>query len=117
MNAIDFSISSFLNGFAHRSIRFDEFVVFLSANNLFKGGVVIGLIWWLWFRREERKAREILLAAMLATFPALSLSRILSWVIYRPRPLNETHFLFRTPYDITAAAWEGYNSFPSDHAV
>src|SRR5437899_4428205 len=118
MNGFDLSISSFVNGFAHRSLRFDEFVVFVSRNNLFKGGVVIGLIWWLWFQDGDiRRKREALLAAMIASFPALAVARILSWVLFRPRPFNEAQFLFRVPYGISAARWEGLSSFPSDHAV
>lgn len=118
MNAFDLYISSFINGFAHRSFRFDQFVVFLSNNSLCKGGVVLGLVWWLWFQNGVvRRKREALLAAVIASFPALVFARILSWVFFRPRPLNETRFLFRVPYGATAAGWEGLSSFPSDHAV
>jgi undecaprenyl-diphosphatase len=118
LNNFDLSISSFINGFAHRSFRFDEFVVFVSRSNLLKGGVVIGLICWLWFQDSDiRRKREILLAAMIASFPALAIARVLSWVFFRPRPLNEARFLFRVPYGGTAVQWEGISSFPSDHAV
>jgi undecaprenyl-diphosphatase len=118
MNGFDLSISSLINGVAHRSFRFDQFVVFLSGSNLLKGGVVIGLVWWLWFRNGDiRRKREALLAAMIASFPALAVARILSWVWFRPRPVNETRLLFRVPYGATAAGWEGLSSFPSDHAV
>jgi|ERR1700730_1874834 undecaprenyl-diphosphatase len=118
MNGFDLSISSFITGFAHRSLRFDEFVIFVSTNNLLKGGVVIGLIWWLWFQDGDiRRKREALLAAMIVSFPALAVARILSWVVFRPRPLNETRVLFRAPYGVKAVVWEGVSSFPSDHAV
>jgi undecaprenyl-diphosphatase len=117
MNSFDLPISSFINGFAHRSIRFDDFVTWLSGSNLLKGGVVIGIVWWLWFQNEDvRRTREALLAAVIASFPALAVARVLSWVIFRPRPLNETRYLFRIPYG-GAAKWEGPSSFPSDHAV
>jgi len=117
MNSFDLSISSFINGFAHRSIRFDEFVTWLSDNNLLKGGVVIGFIWWLWFQNEDvRRTREALLAAMIASFPALAVARVLSSVIARARPLNETRYLFRVPYG-APGKWVGPSSFPSDHAV
>lgn len=118
MNGFDLAISSFINGFAHRSIRLDEFVIFVSRINLLKGGVIIGLIWWLWFQDGGvREKREALLAAMIASFPALAVARILSWVFFRPRPLNEAQFLLRVPYGASAAEWEGFSSFPSDHAV
>lgn len=117
MNSFDLFISSFINSFAHRSIRFDEFVSWLSNYNLLKGGVVIGIVWWLWFRNEDgRRTREALLAAMIASFPALAIARILSWVVSRPRPLIEKRYLFHIPYG-QMAKWEGPSSFPSDHAV
>ena len=117
MNSFDLSISSFVNGFAHRSIRFDEFVSWLSNYNLLKGAVVIGIVWWLWFRNEDdRRTREALLTAIIASFPALAVARVLSWVVSRPRPLIEERYLFRIPYGETAK-WHGPSSFPSDHAV
>src|ERR1700687_2996738 len=117
MNSFDLPISSFINGFAHRSIRFDDFVTWLSGNNLLKGGVVIGIVWWLWFQNEDvRRTREALLAAVIASFPALAVARVLSWVISRPRPLNETRYLFRVPY-CGVGKGVGGGSFPSDHAV
>jgi membrane-associated phospholipid phosphatase len=118
MNGFDLAITSFINGFAHRSIRFDEFVIWISTSNLLKGLVVIALVWWLWFQDGDiRSRREALLAGIIASFPALVLSRILSWVFFRPRPLNETGLLLRVPYGASAADWEGVSSFPSDHAV
>jgi undecaprenyl-diphosphatase len=118
MNDFDLAISSFINRFAHRSFRFDKFVILVSSSSLLKGGVVIGLVWWLWFQNEDvRKKREALLAAMIASFPALAVARILSWLFFRPRPLNEARFLFRAPFGADAAGWEGLSSFPSDHAV
>src|SRR2546430_12983030 len=114
MNGFDLSISSFVNGFAHRSLRFDEFVVFVSRSNLLKGGVVIGLIWWLWFQDGDiRRKREALLAAMIASFPALAVARSFSWILFRPRPLNEARFLVRVPYGLPPPPWEGRSSFPS----
>ena len=65
MNAFDLSILSFLNRFAHRSLSFDQAVVFLSDANLLKGGVIVGMIWWIWFDRENvQRKREALLARL-----------------------------------------------------
>ena len=117
MNSFDLSISSFINGFAHRSFRFDEFVVFVSRSNLLKGGVVIGLICWLWFQDGDiRRKREALLAAMIASIPALAIGWTVSQLISRPRPLNEPQFLFRAPYGQNSMGWVNVSSFPSDHA-
>ncbi len=118
MNPFDLSISSFINGFAQRSFRFDKIAVFLSDSDLLKGVAVFALIWWLWFRNQDvRRKREALLAAMFASFPALAIAWTLSVLVSRPRPLNETRFLFRVPYGADATGWVNHNSFPSDHAV
>jgi undecaprenyl-diphosphatase len=118
MNPFDLSISSFLNRFAQRSFRFDQFVEFLSDYNLLKGGVILAFIWWLWFQDEDiRRKREALLAAMIASIPALAIAWTLSRLIFRLRPLNETQFLFRVPYGESSIGWVNQRSFPSDHAV
>src|SRR6478672_7165586 len=117
MNSFDLFISSFINGFAHRSIRFDQFVNWLSLSDLFKGVVVIAVGCWLWFQNEDiQETRETLLASIMASLPALAIARVLSWVVNRTRPLMETRHLFRLPYGQTPR-WEGPSSFPSDHAV
>jgi len=117
MNSFDLFISSFINGFAHRSIRFDQFVNWLSLSDLFTGVVVIAVGCWLWFQNKHiQETREALLASIMASFPALAIARVLSWVVNRTRPLMETRHLFRLPYGQTPR-WEGPSSFPSDHAV
>jgi undecaprenyl-diphosphatase len=118
MNLFDLSISSFINGFAQGSFRFDQSVVFLSDYDLLKGTAVFALIWWLWFRNEDvRSNREALLAAMIASIPALAIAWTVSQLISRPRPLNEPQFLFRAPYGQNSMGWVNVSSFPSDHAV
>jgi hypothetical protein len=118
MNSFDTSILMFLNQFAQRSPRFDEFVTFLSDCNLLKGGIIVGLIWWLWFDTEDvRRKREVLLAALIASVPALILAKTLTVVTFRTRPLNEARLAFHVPHYVTPADWKQLSSFPSDHAV
>ena len=118
MNPFDTSILQFLNRFAQRSPGFDQFVVFLSDFNLLKGGIVVGLIWWLWFfRMYVKRKREVLLATLIASVPALIIAKALTVITFRPRPLNEARLVFRLPYSVTSAEWKQLSSFPSDHAV
>ena len=87
MNAFDLSILSFLNRFAHRSLSFDQGVVFLSDANLLKGGVIAGMIWWIWFDRENvQRKREALPAGLMACVPALVAVKILARLMFRVRP-------------------------------
>ena len=118
MNSFDWQIVSFLNRFAQRSVTFDEFVVLLSLNSLLKGGVIVGIIWWVWFESEDsRRKREALLAGLIGSIPALVIAKILSEVMFRARPGYEARLLFRLPYDMQRADFVQLSSFPSDHAV
>lgn len=118
MNPFDTSILLFLNQFALRSPRFDEAVTFLSDCNLLKGGIIVGLMWWIWFDGEDvRRKRETLMAALIASIPALIIAKTLTVVTFRPRPLNESRLVFHVPHSVTPAEWKQLSSFPSDHAV
>jgi undecaprenyl-diphosphatase len=118
MNSFDLSVLSFLNRFAHRSFNFDQAVVVLSNANLLKGGVIVGMIWWIWFDREDvQRKREALLAGLMASVPALIIAKILTKVTFRTRPLNESKLLSVLRYGIDNANWQQLSSFPSDHAV
>ena len=55
MNSFDLSISSFINGFAHRSIRFDDFVTWLSRYNRLRAGLSLGLFGGYGFRTPMQK--------------------------------------------------------------
>ena len=118
MNSFDLSIVSFINRFAQRSPTFDQLVVFLSISRLLKGGVIVGILWWVWFENDDvRRKRETLLAAIIASMPGLLIARVLSALIYRARPAVEPQLAFRLPYGMAAAGWQQVSSFPSDHAL
>ena len=120
MNGFDTAALSFVNGFAHRSEALDATVRLLALNNLFKGGVVVPLVWWAWFRRraDPAKAREILLSTMLACLASLAAGRVLARALpFRLRPLHDPAFHFQMPFGTPPAILSGWSSFPSDHAV
>lgn len=70
MNAFDSTVSALVNQFAHHSVHLDYFIVYLSGNRLIKGGVMLGLVWWAWFRAADARRREAMLAALIAIVPA-----------------------------------------------
>jgi undecaprenyl-diphosphatase len=118
MNPFDESILHFLNGCAHRSPVFDEFVVLVCMNNFLKGALIFTIVWYLWFQNEGNKEkREYLLVGVSASFVGLVVAKILTLVIHRSRPFNNPQLELHIPYGMHAVAWEGLNSFPSDHAV
>jgi undecaprenyl-diphosphatase len=123
MSDFDLSIIHFLNQFARHSFAFDAVIRALSVNHLFKGGVLVMLLWWAWFYPDPNKSdsnRKLILATMVSCVIAESMARILSHTLpFRIRPLYETGLDFVLPFtldpDVMKLSHE--SSFPSDHAV
>jgi undecaprenyl-diphosphatase len=122
MNGFDLSILQFFNQFVGRSALLDRFVELISFDNLVKGGPIMALYWWLWFRRpkdsEARPIRRILLATLIAAMAALLLGRAVSHACpYRERPLRSSDVDLRLVDEGYRHIMERYSSFPSDHAI
>ena len=93
MNGFDTAILHLLNGFAGRSWRFDNWVVWLSNDAFQKGGIMILLFWWVWFRPGEnaKTNRETLVCLSAAAPLALALSRLIGYLVpFRARPLKSS---------------------------
>jgi undecaprenyl-diphosphatase len=125
MNSVDFTILNALNHCGLHSEAFDGFMGVLAENLLLKGGVVMAVIWWLWFHaaKNEQTAKAIqrrIIIGFCATALALVIVRAAHLALpYRPRPLNYPG-LFTLPYglsDMDRAFMQGDSSFPSDHAT
>lgn len=129
MNFFDSAILHFFNQGARQSWVFDQVVAFLSANNLLKGGVLISLVWWAWFRHAGPQGNETnagrdaqdrghILSTLLSAIVALALARGMVLTLpFRARPLHEPGLDWVLPYGVDATALDGMSSFPSDHAV
>ena len=122
LDALDFPISTFLNGFARRSWAFDQSVAFLSHNDLFKGAALMALLWWAWFRAGIRAtgdaARDHVIATLISCGVALFVARLMILLLpFRERPLHTEALHWRLPYGVAVTALDGLSSFPSDHAT
>ncbi len=121
MNLFDVSIISFINGFANRSWTFDSLLVFISQTDLLKGGVVILMLWWTWFRLEEssNNSREFILSTIISCVIAMFVARILAITLpFRLRPLSNPELYFQLPHTLNPEPLlKISSSFPSDHAV
>jgi undecaprenyl-diphosphatase len=120
MNFLDTFVISHLNHFARKSWTFDQAVAFLSVNYLLKGGVLMVLVWWAWFRTESRtsKDRDHIIATMLSCVVALAVGRMMVILLpFRLRPLHEMSLNLVTPYGVAEDSLAKLSSFPSDHAV
>jgi membrane-associated phospholipid phosphatase len=127
MNAFDHAILEWAASLSGTWPRFDLFLTFVSANNLFKGFLVMCAIWWLWFREQRKqpgspdaeRVREQVMATLLAGLVALVVARVLANELpFRARPLALPEFA--DAFQISRPRLSGldeWSSFPSDHAT
>lgn len=120
MVTVDLYILAFFNQFSHRIWAIDKAVFFMSGCQLLKGGVLVAIIWWGWFKSNARQtqAREHIIATLFSSFIAMLLARVLALTLpFRPRPLHDYTLAFLRPYGMGETEIEHWSSFPSDHAV
>src|SRR5437867_753185 len=87
---LDLSITHFLNQFAQQSKLWDMLMVKLIDAEVFKGGVAMAVLWWMWFhsREERNQERQFVLPTILMSMVALLVARSLAYVLpFRPRPV------------------------------
>lgn len=119
MNPFDAGILHWLNGFSQSSPTFNQWLEFLSNNDLLKGVLSLTLFWWAWnwagSDREER--RKLLLAGLVGALLSLFLGRAMQLGLpFRPRPMNNEALGFALPLGIDRRMGD-MSSFPSDHAA
>ena len=122
MSILDYTAFSLINGLAGRSITFDKIMVAIVDQPLLKGGLMMALIWWLWFKETDdtksRFARESILATIAACFFSLFSARILvNSLPFRIRPICDPSVPIIMPSGWHRQVLESWSSFPSDHAV
>ena len=120
MNFFDSTLIDFINQFSHRSEAFDYIVRFLSGTNLVKGGVLITVIWWGWFRvnKSQSYVQAHIVSTLFGCFIAIALARCLALFLpFRFRPIHEENLDFILAYGLKPTLLDGWSSFPSDHAV
>ncbi|HET7584265.1 MAG TPA: phosphatase PAP2 family protein [Gemmatimonadaceae bacterium] len=120
MNPFDARIIWFVNGFVQRSWTFDAVMAFVQKSDLFKGGVVLAVLWWGWFRRsaDKRRDREILLATIAGALASVAVARALAFALpFRTRPIFVPSLHLQTAYTMNPAGLLSWSSFPSDHAA
>ncbi len=121
MNIFDGVIISYVNQFSRHSRIFDRALALIADNHLLKGGILVTVVWWLWFREEETKdshKREYIIATFIGCTAGMALARLLALTLpFRLRPLHEAGLNFLLPYGTSPTILDGWSSFPSDHAV
>lgn len=116
MIAIDLEVLYFFNSFAQQWPEFDLFVRALSQINLFKGGVFITLLWFLWFSLKQ--VRIPLIVTVIGSMATMAITRTLALTLpFRFRPRHDETLNFMLPHGSKLAEMQGNSSFPSDHAA
>ncbi|GIW44049.1 MAG: ion channel protein [Candidatus Binatia bacterium] len=123
MNRFDFTLLRWATTYANVWPWFDGFVAFLVSWEIAKGGFVIALYWWAWFRldkaqgkgadkvQESQRAR--LLLALAGAMTGLTIAAVAALVLpYRPRP----RILVGLDPELSPG-WAEWSAFPSDHAT
>jgi undecaprenyl-diphosphatase len=122
MNHIDAEIIKFFNQFSRKSWLFDAAMEILDGMDLLKGGVIVGILWALWFSSKEEKVVTETRRTIIATFAgaciALFLSRFLAYILpFRLRPRFDPALHFRLPLYTKLGGLGDWSAFPSDHAT
>jgi len=128
MNPFNASIMKFVNGYAHISPFFDTLIYTIMGNDLVKGGFIMSLVWFVWFKNNGElryNRREIIIATIMGTLLGVLIVRgIEHFTILRVRPILNAEIQFITPYGISDnmlamwhETWYTSTSFPSDHAT
>lgn len=120
MNAFDAAGLAFFNHFAFQWPLFDSIMVGLSKQYLFKGLVLVALLWFVWFLPDEKsgRGRETAIMAIVGGLIGLVTARLLTVVLpFRPRPVYNETLSLRYPEADPTQYLEEWSAFPSDHAM
>jgi undecaprenyl-diphosphatase len=120
----DMPILKALNGFVGLSNTFDFFVYTIAEYDIFKGVPMLALVWFAWFLgkqdeplRQQDDRRSHLLLVFAGSLFAVFLSRILQLTLnVHQRPVQAGLGL-KFPAIVAPAAFNSWNSFPSDHSM
>lgn len=116
---MDNIIINILNTLDHKASFFTEIMFLIVHNDLIKGGVIIAILWYLWFddKNKSSDSRVKIIITLYASIIAIIVGRGLALTLpYRARPILNPDFDFT--YQISEFSWlNSWSSFPSDHAI
>ena len=116
---MDKFVVKILNAIARDTDYITEFMFLIVNNDLLKGGVVITVLWYLWFNEKSTNSQtsEKTIITLFSSIIAITVGRSLNnFLPYKARPILNPEFDF--PYQIDEFSWlNTWSSFPSDHAI
>jgi len=90
----------------------------LATGGLWRGGMLMGILWWYWFRQgaQDTATRTRIIAAIGAALAGLVLGRVVALLLpFHLRPVFDPAANFQQTGVEAAAAMQWWSSFPSDH--
>lgn len=120
MNYLDTGVISFFQQGYGTSAAFDGFMDLLAGNSFLKTGFLISLLWWSWFRDGDTQElrRRHLVASVASGIVAAGVARYAVLILpFRLRPIHEPALRSLFPIQFSPDLFDGWSSFPSDHAV
>jgi len=120
MNFFDSSIVNFFQSFSRDSWVFDCTINFISDNHIIKGGILLILLWWGWFKVSDKQTyvRLHTICVFIACFIGIIIGRVMALALpFRFRPMHDEALNFVLPYTVNPRLLDGWSSFPSDHAL
>lgn len=120
VNVFDTSVLSYVNQFSRLSMFFDLGMTEIVSSPLWKGGLLMAMLWWFWFQEEKQNYlyREQVISTVAAAFIGLICGRVMAFTLpFRIRPLHNPTLNFQIPYGVSQTTLQSWSSFPSDHAV
>jgi undecaprenyl-diphosphatase len=120
---LDLAVLTFLSRFARQSWLLDTVIWSIWNQAILQYGVVMVVIWRVWFADGETplswQKRQEVLSTLVAVYPCIALVLVTRAVLpFRPRPVMDPTLAFRVPFvppDVTFAPES--TSFPSGHAA
>jgi len=120
MNEFDLGVFKLLFAVVQKCTVLGPILRYLANDNFLKGGVIMAIFWWAWFRdaRPVCEKREFVVFAFVSSSSALILGRLLALAVaFRVRPLENSLVKFPFPAVAAGDIPHSWNSFPSDHAI
>ena len=119
LNSFDATTLSTINHVFSNYWKIDTVIRFISESNLIKGGLLILILWWAWFKKSNQRDNRIsIISTLFASIIAIFIARALALLLpFRLRPIHQEGLDFIIPYSMDTTILDGWSSFPSDHAV
>jgi len=124
VNNFDYQVVHFFNQFCRQSELFDRGIVILVNNTLLKGGVLMMLIWFEWYRplknnftKNQHTIRQHIISTLCGCFVSMFSVRVLTKILpFRARPILNVDNHLLPAFGLGSNFVDNTNSFPSDHA-